>query len=95
MVNLALLIEKAEKQLEDQSKAVKAAQEDTAAKEQAWHKAEGQAKAALEEGWQVAVRREEAEREKESKIEARLQKLIDKLPSAGEQALSLSSFMHF
>ena len=93
MADLAKLIEKAEKQLEDQNVPVKAAKKDVKLEELAWQTAKGKQTAVRKCIWQAAVKREEEERECNKAIETRLQKLIDKLPSAYKQALILKCLL--
>ena len=94
MADLAELIVDARKDLKWQSKEVQAAKKEADKAKKDWQEAKGRHEAPKKEIWQDAVKREEAERENKKEIEARLQKLIDKMPSAGKQALS-SNFMLF
>lgn len=89
MADLAKLIEDAEQQLKNQSSIVKLAKEDVRIKEQAWQTAKGQQIAARKCAWQAAVNQVKTEREDMREKEAKLQELIERLPIAGKQALSL------
>ena len=89
MADFVELVRDAKEDLKNQSKAVREAKEDVDHKAEARQKAKGKQVAIKMASWQDAVKQRDAERDKEKAIEARLQTLVEKLPSAGEQALCL------
>ena len=93
MADLATLLKKAEDDLADQSKALQVATEDAKVAKQEWREASGKQVAASKVAWQDAVKEKEAVREYRRAVEARLQKLIDKLPLAGQQAPSTRALL--
>ena len=91
MEGLAKLIQETHEELKEQNKAFRKANKDAIALEEARRKAKGKQVAVKKASWEGASKRRNEEKEFKRTTEARLQSLVDKLPNAGEQRLSLKA----